>query len=217
MALRPSSPSRKALLDEACKEYHAQLQSDGAGQDYLGKRSLLSSLELGLLGVVRQPKRGHERYAGRLAIPYIGPAGNIYDIRYRCLEDHDCRDHGHGKYEGEPGVQTRLYNSRALLAPTDYIFICEGEIDALTLGACGWPAVGVPGANAWKPHHRRCFDAFADVVVVADGDDAGRKLASTVVRAIPAARSVIMSEGMDANSIYVQGGKAALAELLKGE
>ena len=217
LALQPSSPTRKALLAEASVAYHEQLLEDQSAKEYLERRSLLDSVEQNRLGVVRFPRAGHERYEGMLAIPYIGPAGNVYDIRYRCIQEHNCKEEGHGKYEGEPGVTTRLYNTRALVAPTDYILLCEGELDAATLGACGWPAVGVPGASHWKPHHSRCFDGFRDVVVLADGDDAGRKLASAIVKSLADARSVLLPEGEDVNSIYVSGGKAALAALLKGE
>jgi len=39
----------------------------------------------------------------------------------------------------------------------NFIAVCEGEIDAITLSySCGIPAVGVPGANAWK-HPLRTF------------------------------------------------------------
>ena len=60
------------------------------------------------------------------------------------------------KYMGLPGTHTRLYNVLALQQAGDFIAVCEGEIDAITLHyKCGVPAVGVPGANSWKPHYTR--------------------------------------------------------------
>ena len=215
MDLRPSSPGRRKSLAAASRAYHEQLKTDQAALAYLESRGLRSSADQAMLGVVRSPRQGHDRFLGRLAIPFIGPKGNVYDIRYRCIEDHDCKERGHGKYDAEHGYPTRLFNTRALVSPTDYIMVTEGEVDALTLAACNWPAVGVPGANAWKAHHSRCFDGFSDIVVIGDGDDAGRKFVAAVVKTLPSARSVILSAGEDVNSVYVKGGKDALVAALK--
>lgn len=217
MILRPSSQSRRALLQRATREYADQLSSDQATSDYLEGRGLLSSAEILGLGVVRSPLPGHDQYAGRLAIPYIGPRGNVYDIRYRCLEDHVCKDVGCPKYLGDAGVETRLYNTRSLVASTDYILIAEGELDAATLLACGWPAVGVPGASAWKKHRPKMFDGFSRVIVLGDGDEAGRKFVATVTKTLLSARGVIMCAGEDVNSTYVSGGREALVDLLREE
>jgi len=154
----------------------------------------------------------------RLAIPFIGPKGNVYDIRFRCIQDHDCKEASCPKYLGVDGVETRPYNVRALVAPTDYIFVTEGELDAATLTVCGWPAVGLPGANSWKKHYPRLFSGFSKVILVADGDDAGKKLASTFRRALPSSSSVIVcGQGDDINSVYVREGREGLVALLKGD
>lgn len=156
----------------------------------------------------------------RLAIPFIGPKGNIYDIRFRCMNSHDHKDSEVKcpKYLGVDGVETRIYNAKALVAPTDYIFVCEGELDAATLTVCGWPAIGLPGANSWKKHYPRLLAGFSKVILVADGDDAGHKLASTFRRALPTSGNVILCEqGQDVNSTYIAKGREGLAALLKGE
>jgi DNA primase len=160
--------------------------------------------------------------AGRLAIPFIGPRGNVYDIRFRCIEDHDHKDSEVRcpKYLGSDGVETRMFNTRALLAPTDYIFVCEGELDAATLTACGWPAVGIPGAHAWKLHYSRMLAGFSRVILVADADEAGKKLAVKFRKALPSSGSVILCKyenARDVNEVFVQYGKDGLAALLRGE
>lgn len=217
MTIAPLSRSLKASLEKSAATYHSQL--DESALAYLADRGLAIDhvIETHRLGVVRSPLPGHERYAGRLAIPYIGPKGNVYDVRYRCLEDHDHKDSEVKcpKYLGEDGVTTRMFNTRALLAETDYIFVCEGEMDAVTITACGWPAVAVPGANNWKEHHGRVLAGFARVVVLADGDDAGRKLGDAVRRSLPVTCQVmVVTEGEDVNSLYAKGGKEALRAFL---
>ena len=159
---------------------------------------------------------------GRLAIPFIGPGGNVYDLRFRCLDEHDHKDPDVHcpKYLGSEGIQTRLYNTRALASDSLTIAICEGELDAATLTVCGWAAVGVTGAKAWKAHHPRMFSGFDRVVVIGDGDSAGKDFVSSVVRSMPSqASGVIMSgsQGSDINEVYVNSGKAGLIELLKGD
>ncbi len=40
------------------------------------------------LGVVENPLPDHERYEGKLCIPYLDRAGRVLKVRFRCLEDH---------------------------------------------------------------------------------------------------------------------------------
>lgn len=225
--LAPSSPSLKKLLASATTEYEAQGREDPRFRAYLEERGLLHGSDVLRLGVVRSPLKGHDRYAGRLAIPSIGPSGGVYDIRYRCLEHaEEGHDSGCPKYLGSDGVRTRPYNTRALVSPTDYLFITEGELDAATLTVCGWPAMGIPGASAWKPHYVRMVANFSQVVVIGDGDTAGRRFATDVSRAITDARMVVMPEGTDVNSCFTSeqgrqysnnGSKGYLASLLREE
>lgn len=220
MSSQPLSASQKRSLASAAEMYHSQL--DEAALAYLEARGLGSphAIETLRFGVVRSPRPEHTMMRDRLAIPFIGPKGNIYDIRFRCMDPHDHKDSEVKcpKYLGSDGVETRIYNTRALTAPTDYIFVTEGELDAATLTVCGWPAVGLPGANAWKNHYPRMLAGFGKVILVADGDDAGRKLASTFRRAMPASGVVMMcGQGDDVNSVYVREGKEGLIALLRDE
>jgi DNA primase len=105
-----------------------------------------------------------------------------------------------------------LYNTKALLEGGGRIAITEGEIDAISAEACGIPAVGVAGAQAWQPHFREPFIGYREVLILADGDEAGLKFASTVARELPCGRIVSMPPGQDVNSVFVQGGRQALEE-----
>lgn len=216
----PLSRSQKNALESAAKDYHEQLLTDPEGLAYLESRGLGSSpaIETLRFGLVRSPRPEHERMRGRLAIPFIGPRGNIYDIRFRCIDPHDHKDKEVDcpKYLGCDGVDTRLYNLQSVAAPTDYIFLAEGELDAATLFTCGWPAVGVPGANNWKKHYSRILAGFSRVVLVADGDEAGRKLAQKVQNALRSSATVIMcKQGDDINALFVREGREGLAEFIR--
>lgn len=211
MTIVPLSKSQKASLERATATYQDQL--DDHGLAYLESRGLGSShvIETHRLGVVRSPLPGHEAYTGRLVIPYVGPTGNIYDVRFRCLAGHDCKEAGCPKILGLPGAQLRMYNTQALASSEDTIYLAEGEPDTMTWTACGVPSVGIPGIEAWHPHHSRMLAGFSKVVLLAHGDDAGRKLASKVGRALPSTCHVMVAPtGDDVNSLYLKRGREGL-------
>lgn len=214
MTSEPNPPNQKAHLLLAMETYHADL--DERTLDYLGRRGLAGVAESLKFGTVLNPLHDHTQARGRLAIPYIGPSGAPYYVKFRCIEDHECDEAGHPKYLNISAT-LRPYNTRALTAPTDYIFLTEGELDAATIEACGWPAVGLGGANEFKSHYSRMLSGFSKPVLLADGDEAGERLAARFRKHMPSHAIVIVSEiGMDVNSTYVQGGKAALEEMIRG-
>ncbi len=127
-------------------------------------------------------------------------------MRFRCLEDHNCGDHSHGKYQGVSGDSTHLYNVSSLHLSGDTIAITEGELDALVSTQAGMPAVGVPGATNWKPFYYRLFDDYERVIVVGDGDTAGREFVATLARNLPNSIRRPMPEGYDVNSYVLEHG-----------
>jgi len=166
-------------------------------------------------GQVAEGLNGHEYLQGRLVIPYIGPKGNIYNLRFRCMEHEDCKAEGcNAKYMSLPGYPSRVFSVRSLVSADDSIHVTEGEIDAVSLHACGLSAVGIPGVENLPAHFGRMIAGFSSVTLWADGDDAGRKFAGTFTKAIPNARVISMSPGDDVNSVLVRDGKDGLLRLL---
>ena len=188
---------QKKLLEQATSHYQKAIH---LAEGYLTSRGLsLEDAEDFRLGVVAQPLVGHEQYEGRLSIPYITPAG-VVDIRFRAI------NHEEPKYLGLPGSETRLYNVGSYFKATDWIAVCEGEIDTITLTKIGIPAVGVPGVNAIKPHHYRILQDFDRIYVFADGDQAGREFTKDLARRISGITPIHIPEGEDVNSILVKQG-----------
>jgi 5S rRNA maturation endonuclease (ribonuclease M5) len=152
------------------------------------------------LGVVAEPETGHEAYVGRLAIPYITKTG-VVDIRFRSMNPAV-----EPKYMGITGAETKMYNVLDIERAGDWIGVCEGELDTLTLSKCiGIPCVGVPGANSWKKHYTRLLADFERIFVFADGDQPGKEFATSLARELPVT-IVSMDEGEDVNSLYVKHG-----------
>lgn len=203
--------SQKAWLGKTAEKYHEAL--DPATLDYLAGRGLdLDAVHGYRLGLVADPDPLHEAYRGRLSIPYITPSGTVF-LRFRCLEDHRCEDMDfHGKYESLAGEGTRLYNVRALHEADTVIGITEGELDGIVSSEAGLWAAGVPGATNWKPHYYRLFDDFERVLILGDGDQAGRQFASKLAHTIPNGEAKVLPAGHDVTSFVVENGSAAFLD-----
>lgn len=107
------SSSHKSTLEEAAQRYE---KSRRLAKSYLEARGI-SELAASTfrLGYVEEPLVGHSEYRGRLAIPYVTPAG-VVGFRFRCVGDHDCKGEGHPKYLQPPAFGTRLFNVRDLFS-----------------------------------------------------------------------------------------------------
>jgi DNA primase len=192
------SISQKELLEKATHKYAGNIS---LAQDYLASRGIpLEVARLAQFGVVVEPEAGHEAMLGRLSIPYITKTG-VVDLRFRALNPAV-----EPKYMGLTGAETRMYNVLDVERAGDYIGICEGEIDTLTLsGIVGIPCVGVPGANSWKKHYTRLLADFERVFIFADGDQPGMEFARSLARELPVT-IIQLPDGTDVNSMYVQEG-----------
>lgn len=196
--------SQRELLDRATAKYAASIDM---AADYLRSRGITKEVALSAqLGVVEHPEVGHEAFQGRLAIPYITKTG-VVDIRFRSLNPAV-----EPKYMGMTGAVTKLYNVKDIDRAGDWIGLCEGELDTITLSkSVGIPCVGVPGANSWKPHYTRLLADFERVFIFADGDQPGLEFAKGLSKDLPVT-IVSLPDGEDVNSCYVKYGKEYLLE-----
>ena len=189
---------QKELLGKAAAGYAENIYQ---AEDYLRSRGIpLEVARLASLGVVAEPETGHEAFKGRLSIPYITKTG-VVDLRFRSLNPAV-----EPKYMGMTGAETKMYNVIDVERASDFIGVCEGELDTLTLSACvGIPCVGVPGANSWKKHYTRLLADFERVFVFADGDQPGTEFARSLARELPVT-IIQLPDGHDVNSMFVQEG-----------
>ena len=198
------SLSQKESLGKSALKY---AESIHLAADYLVSRGITKEAALAArLGVVSTPDIGHEQYKGRLAIPYITKTG-VVDLRFRSLDPAV-----EPKYMGMTGAETKMYNVLDIEKAGDWIGVCEGELDTLTLSALvGIPCVGVPGANSWKKHYTRLLADFERVFVFADGDEPGREFARGLAKELPVT-TITMEDGEDVNSSYVKHGADYIRE-----
>jgi DNA primase len=195
---------QKELLDQAAHRYAANIYQ---AEDYLRSRGIpMEAARLARLGVVVEPEIGHEPFAGRLSIPYITKTG-VVDLRFRSLNPAV-----EPKYMGMTGAETRMFNVLDIERAGDFIGVCEGELDTITLSSCvGIPCIGVPGANSWKKHYTRLLADFERVFVFADGDQPGKEFANSLARELPVT-VVQLPDGEDVNSAYVKYGASYIKD-----
>ena len=118
-----------------------------------------------------------------LVIPYVYRADDdlIDLVRFRDLSGHP---------------ETPKYLSPLGLTPTDpwgwhcyapkpewchdTLYICEGEIDAISMQVAGMASIGCPGAAVWQDEWAGHCRYWPRIVVVGDDDEAGRKFCTRV-------------------------------------
>lgn len=206
--------SLKDSLTKSARKYADSLAGT-PGESYLEGRGIGSDVSATfLLGYVADPDPGHQQFEGMLSIPYVTPTG-VVSFKFRRLTGA-----GH-KYDQPAGQTSRLYNVRALREHSDFILICEGEIDAVVAhGVCGLPAIGLPGVNNWKPHFPLVFEGYSRVYVLGDNDikddgsNPGQDMAKRVMQDLPQAVNILLPPGRDVNEFVVENGKSALADLV---
>jgi len=196
------SKSQRELLAKATENYEQNLAEV---LPYLESRGITEeTARMFHLGFVANPETGHELYVGKLAIPYITPSG-VIDIRFRSL----ANDAG-PKYLSRPGASTHIFNVTALEQEANVLVICEGEIDTIIATQVGFAAVGLPGANNWKPFYSRVLADWEKIMLFCDGDNAGREMAKNITRELDNVFPVFMPENCDVNDVYLQEGAEGL-------
>lgn len=220
MTTRPLSPSLKSDLITQVQAYQGQLGASEEASEYLAGRGLtertIADAALGYVGVGEgDAAQGHEKFRGRICIPYLTTTGPV-KLRFRSVGDSGP------KYMDMPGNGPRLYNVAAIAEDTEgtTLHLCEGEFDTLIAQQAGLTAVGLPGVTSWQPHFRNVLEGYDQIIVLADNDDNGQgeEMGAHVAAQMPGTdvRTVLMPEGFDVNSAYLDGGAEALLEWVEG-
>jgi DNA primase len=197
------SKSQRELLERATENY---AQNIGEILPYLESRGITEpTARMFRLGFVKNPEIGHEPYQGKLSIPYLTPSGCI-DIRFRALS----QEAGGPKYMSRPGATTHIFNINALNNDSTSLVVCEGELDTVIATQAGFTAIGLPGANNWKSFYARVLADWDKVILLCDGDNAGREMAKNLSRELDNVFPVFMPEGQDVNDVYLAEGAEGL-------
>jgi len=207
-------PSAKQLrsLEKAVTKYAGSLS---LATSYLQGRGIgEETARAWRLGVVASPEPGHETAVGRLCIPYVNRVG-VIALKFRCMQDHNCKAEGCVKYTQPMGQEVYLFNVLAADGDGETIHITEGELDCVVLSeVLAEPVVGVPGVNNWKPHAHWHFKGWPRVLIWGDGDQAGTDFARHLRKEIANAEIVPMPSRHDVTSLYLEAGAEAIKQLV---
>jgi DNA primase len=123
-------------------------------------------------GLYTRGKKGNAYYSltrHRLVIPYLDQDGKTV----LTLQGRDIDGASNHKYQMLPGVETALYNLRALEG-AETIYLCEGAMDVLSALQLGLGAsLGVAGVNNFKDEYYELLDPY-NVIIASDVDGAGK-------------------------------------------
>ncbi|EMG38770.1 DNA primase [Desulfocurvibacter africanus PCS] len=191
-------------------------------QNFLQKKgfSPAQAVEAGLLSR-NDAGRTYDRFRGRLIFPIHDLAGRIIAFGGRIIKD------GEPKYlnSSDSPIYTKgehlygLYQARPAISKSRRVLLTEGYVDVLSLHQYGFrEAVGVLGTALTAEQVKRLGSLCREVVLVFDGDNAGRKAALRSAEMILAqgltCRVVLLPEGQDADDLLRQSGAEAFAKLL---
>ena len=210
------SPEFLASVEAMAASYHAALTPDTQAFGYLADRGIdQGAIDRYRLGVVTAEHDEHSKFEGMISIPYITKLAGPVSLKFRVA--HACTEFcGHSKYIGP--YETRLYNTIAMedADRLGYVGLLEGEVNALTLDhLCGIPAVGIPGAEAWKAHPewKELFKGYGKVLCFPDNDEAGERLAAGIGRDIDTLKIVRFPQGSDANKAFTEIGASEIRRI----
>ncbi len=225
--------SSRKLADDVVERFgigYALERPFDALQQWAKKHGYTSEqlIAAGILTPPKDPERPddcYDRFRGRLMFPICDRQGRVVAFSGRLLKDRKNT----GKYVNSP--ETDIFvKSRVLYAldkaaakivkhPRREAIICEGQIDVIRCHACGFETAVASQGTAFTKEHVSLLKKHADsVVLVFDGDSAGRKAALRtgalfLEEEIPV-RVAALPTGDDPDSMLRDQGAAPFRELL---
>ena len=164
--------------------------------------------------ILEQYRIGESRDGKYVVFPSFTTEGKLNSLKFRNIEDKS------EMFVLPKGAHKMLFGIQAVPDSQEDLFITEGEIDAMTLAAYGFPAVSVPfGAkwpgqdgkdpNAeWNEHDYDWMARFIEVYLCLDADEPGQKATKALVPRMGKERCRILDypTGLkDANECLVTG------------
>lgn len=182
--------------------------------------SLKDAVTLGLLSE-REPNRYGEKFFSRLIFPIIDAGGKVAGFGGRTL--------GEGMPKYLNSMETPLFRKRAQLyglfqakesiRSMDRVVVVEGYLDVLALNQSGISHVVATLGTALTPDHVRVLRRYTkNVIVLFDGDEAGRKAAARsfeiFIEGGLLGKAAFLPQGEDPDTFVRSQGKEALEAIL---
>ncbi|MER2560913.1 MAG: DNA primase [Myxococcaceae bacterium] len=177
-------------------------------------------------GLVSPRSKGdgfYDMFRGRVMIPIRSPEGRTIAFGGRLLEGDEGPKYLNSK-------ESRLYNKSEVLYATDQArdeirkkksaVLCEGYFDAIGLHQAGVKHAVALCSTALTPGHMALLSRLEakELVLLLDGDDAGRKaverLAGPILAAGQSSRVAVLPEGEDPDTFAKKQGADAVQQLV---
>lgn len=150
---------------------------------------------------------------GWLAIPWRTWMGTEWYTRHRNMYG------GKPRYLDNPGSSIHIYNPNGAGPHSRVVFICEGELDTLTLTYLGYDAIGMSGTDKFGHDFFQALVPLlftgAKVIIAVDNDQAGGHALAAISKAFPKATVLTIPEevGKDIGDWHVVDRKGLEAAL----
>jgi DNA primase len=221
----------RGISEDTIKRFHLGLAPDR--WDWISQKaraqqiSLETLLAVGVLGKSNDGRRTYDRFKGRVLFPICDPQGRPVGLGGRVLPELDPGNTA--KYINSP--ETPLFSKSKLLYGLDHAreaisssrtaLIVEGYTDCLIAHQLGISNVVAVLGTALGEAHLRTLRPYADrIVLVLDGDEAGRKRANEVLELFVAQqvdlKILTLPDELDPCDYLLQYGASEFRRLLAG-
>lgn len=114
-----------------------------------------------------------------ILFPYPNMQGVWYKRGRRWMDNNEKP-----KYLGPKGGKQHLYNPNLLGPAVPYLWICEGEIDTLTMLELGRNAVGIQGTHTFDKRWAELWQ-YTNIILALDPDDEAQKQSGKIAACFP--------------------------------
>ena len=156
---------------------------EGDGRHWYKLTEEFSEDELEAAGLLNSRGNIHPFYShGFLIFTYFtSDGGSVDSYRFRRLYDDNSQKMLALCGPGPKHPYLASVSVPQAQKSTQLLYVVEGELDALSILQTGRHAVATPGASVWKDEWCKGWESLR-VVVLADGDEAGRGLAARIAK-----------------------------------
>lgn len=211
---------KRGIRPEIAQRFHlgyAPSGWDGLAQHFTEQRiDLRDAAEVGLIAPRRQGNGYYDRFRHRLMFPVSDQHGRVIAFSGRALDPPPGApeenmppakyiNSAEGPLYKKGQVLFGLESARVAMRKHNQALLCEGNFDLLAIYQAGFEQVLAPLGTAFTIEQARLIRRFAEeVVVVFDGDGAGRKATRTAYDHLEGAglrgRVVVLPQGHDPDS-----------------
>lgn len=189
--------------DKKAVESNLRLLNDKAALGYVTMTRGLSIETIKAFKIGLQIDKAGGRW---LTIPHF-EKGMLINIKSRSLPPEEKT------FRRVKDCRSVLFNSDCLSSETSMVYLCEGEIDALTLWDRGEKNIvaTTTGAGSFDPAWIDQLKDIKKIIIVYDPDEPGQKGAREVARRLGYDRcfNVVLPDGQDINEYFTAGNTIA--------